>query len=282
MANGVKQIMKPKAFTRKDLIVVLGCIVFLLTNLGVIGSGGRKRAKEAVCRSNLLRWGDVFSLYTADNDGYFPPGGSANPKTCRGLWFFKLEPYYVDGKLRLCPEAVKPRADGARDPYAAWGPISDYIDDEPDGDPWLKNHNIDDNYLSYGLNDWTRHDRRTEGYQPGREGINRLPLLWRNCNVKNPNIPVLLDSSFHGSDPYHFDEAPEYNGDVIVNYNQNEMKRFCLTRHGDGINGLFMDWSVRKLGLKRLWRLRWHRQFDTTKGPPNAWPDWMKDLKDYD
>jgi hypothetical protein len=48
-----------------------------------------------------------------------------------------------------------------------------------------------------------------------------------------------------------------------------------------------MDWSVRKVGLKELWTLKWHRKFDVN-GPwtkdhvsPPVWPDWMKKFKDY-
>ena len=38
------------AFSKKEVVVVLGCVVFLLANLGAIGSRGRQRAKEAGMR----------------------------------------------------------------------------------------------------------------------------------------------------------------------------------------------------------------------------------------
>ena len=52
--------------------------------------------------------------------------------------------------------------------------------------------------------------------------------------------------------------------------------------------GRAKDYSVRKVGLKELWKLKWHRQFDTN-GPwtvaggvrKGDWPDWMKNFKDY-
>ncbi len=52
---------------------------------------------------------------------------------------------------------------------------------------------------------------------------------------------------------------------------------------------LFRDWSVRKVGLKELWTLKWDdRRFDTN-GPwtmaggvqPEDWPAWMRGFKDY-
>jgi hypothetical protein len=30
------------------------------------------------------------------------------------------------------------------------------------------------------------------------------------------------------------------------------------------VNGLFLDWSVGKVGRKELWTLQWSRDFDTT------------------
>jgi prepilin-type processing-associated H-X9-DG protein len=70
--------------------------------------------------------------------------------------------------------------------------------------------------------------------------------------------------------------------------NENEMRRFCVNRHQGYVNGLFMDWSVRKVGLKELWKLKWHRAYDTA-GPrtmaggvqPSDWPEWMRNLRDY-
>ncbi len=66
------------------------------------------------------------------------------------------------------------------------------------------------------------------------------------------------------------------------------MSRICIDRHNGGINMLLMDWSVRKVGLKELWTLKWHRQFDTA-GPwtkaggvePEDWPEWMRKFRDY-
>jgi len=98
-----------------------------------------------------------------------------------------------------------------------------------------------------------------------------------------------LDSSFFGSDPYPTDHPPEYDGNVAVEFNQNEMKRFCLNRNQNGTtNGVFVDWSVREIGLKELWKLKWHRRFDinglwTQAGgiQPSDWPMWMRRFKDY-
>jgi hypothetical protein len=65
------------------------------------------------------------------------------------------------------------------------------------------------------------------------------------------------------------------------------MKRICINRH-DGINMAFLDWSVRKVGLKELWALKWHKAYNQA-GPwtraggvtTTDWPEWMRPLRDF-
>jgi len=66
------------------------------------------------------------------------------------------------------------------------------------------------------------------------------------------------------------------------------MMHFVINRHDAFVNHLFMDWSVRKVGLKELWMLKWHREYDIN-GPwtkaggvvLSDWPEWMRGFKDY-
>jgi prepilin-type processing-associated H-X9-DG protein len=61
-----------------------------------------------------------------------------------------------------------------------------------------------------------------------------------------------------------------------------------INRHNGFVNLLFLDWSVRKIGLKGLYTLKWNERFDTA-GPwttaggvqPEDWPEWMRGFKDY-
>jgi len=55
---------------------------------------------------------------------------------------------------------------------------------------------------------------------------------------------------------------------------------FCINRHEGTVNGAFVDFSVRKIGLKELWKLKWHRNSDLNAATPE-WPVWMKKFKDY-
>lgn len=66
------------------------------------------------------------------------------------------------------------------------------------------------------------------------------------------------------------------------------MSPISINRHNGGINMLFLDISVRKVGLKELWTLKWNREFNTA-GPwtkagsvqPEDWPEWMRGFEDY-
>lgn len=60
--------------TKKDLVVVLVCLIFLVINLGAIGSGGRERAKRAVCLKNLRQLALAWTQYANDNDGFLVNG----------------------------------------------------------------------------------------------------------------------------------------------------------------------------------------------------------------
>jgi prepilin-type processing-associated H-X9-DG protein len=67
------------------------------------------------------------------------------------------------------------------------------------------------------------------------------------------------------------------------------MKCLCIDRHGNGtMNVVFLDGSVRRVGLKELWTLKWYVGYDTTGAwttaggvLPEDWPAWMRGFKDY-
>ncbi len=64
------KIMKDKSrFTKKEILVVIGCAVFLLISIGAIGSGGRGKAKRLVCLANLKQLTLVWNMYADENDG---------------------------------------------------------------------------------------------------------------------------------------------------------------------------------------------------------------------
>jgi prepilin-type processing-associated H-X9-DG protein len=59
----------------------------------------------------------------------------------------------------------------------------------------------------------------------------------------------------------------------------NHMRRFTVNRHKEKLNVLFMDGMVKTISPKELWRLKWHKSFDTG-APLPEWPEWMARFKD--
>jgi len=248
--------MNKKAFTLIELLVVISIIALLMAMLMPALARARKQAKAVACQMNLKQWCMVFSMYTSDNGGFFP-----NEYHVKGGWLTVSRPYYKDEKLLLCPTATKPWGRGGWQPFAAW------VDTEGTG-----------LVGSYGLNDWV-----LSGW-PGI-GKEQYERLWRTMDVGGgPQIPMYLDCSIIAYvTPLYSNEPPEYEADVIYNEgpSSGEMKRFCVNRHQGFINGAFLDYSVRKVGLKELWELKWHRNWNQNNAPPPVWPLWMKGFKDY-
>ena len=140
---------------------------------------------------------------------------------------------------------------------------------------------------SYGLNNWVGRPLALSLPEGGRP--------WLRCDVKDAKtIPFIMDSALV---VYYWDseeEPPSIDTKLIVDPQQghlfftNRMTSVVIDRHSGGINCLFLDWSVRKVGIKELWTLKWHKDYNTqgrwTKAggvQPEHWPEWMRRYKDY-
>lgn len=103
-------------------------------------------------------------------------------------------------------------------------------------------------------------------------------------------IPLFLDCIYVDSFPHHTDspmsdveyakQGQDPRWDLSLGeWSWNAMRMHSIDRHKGGINGVFLDMSARKIGLKELWKLKWHKNYDTgnawTRGNP-PWPDWMR------
>jgi len=56
-----------------------------------------------------------------------------------------------------------------------------------------------------------------------------------------------------------------------------------MNHHTGFLNCLFLDFCLRKVGLKELWLLKWHREWTKDIGATGLpdWPEWMQRFKDY-
>jgi len=251
---------RKKAFTLVELLVVITIIALLMAILMPALQRVKRQAKAVKCRSNLRQWGTLFVIAMDENDGKF--------EVLKPDWWYSLLVHQTR-ELRLCPTAPR----GPDFPCPSIGTV------ERVGTTFraweLKNPASPDRYGSYGLNRWI-------------EGEPRYPeLTWKTPNVRcAARVPLYMDARYRGS----FwgiggrEEAPCGVDPLGEDYRP----IFCMNRHDGGNNCLFMDSSVRNVGVKELWTLKWHKQFDTS-GPytkaggmqAGSWPEWMRRFKDY-
>ena len=266
-----------KGFTLIELLVVISIISILMGILMPALGRVRQQAHAVACRARLKSWGMAFNLYTNEHDGKFNSGWDIGQQ---GLWMNALRPYYADNaKILRCP-TTKAVAYDAKD----WGTFKLWSRELE-----LPNGEIQTYTGSYSINSWTN-------FMTSDRGERKLAWFWRNVNsVRRKDgqlnqIPVFADSTWHDAWPIDKDNPPR-NMDEFGSGDQgkeDEMKHFCIDRHQGRVNFTFMDWSVRDVGLKELWILKWHRQFNT-HGPwtiaggiePRDWPQWMRKYTDY-
>jgi len=279
---------KGKGFTLIELLVVISVIVLLIALLLPALRKARNQARAAVCRANLKQWATTVALYTEENEGRLPRdfvvgysmwfligsgAGGNDPNRPGGL-------HPVDTKgITRCPMAAANRR-RATFSYRVSGDIrvegwcgSTFEDWEitTPGPPYRS---------SYGLNAWL-FDRRFDESVPRRYRY-RQPCTDVFSIKGRSKIPLLGDCTMPQVRPDNIFRPPMHPGRGL------DMAPLCIDRHNEHINGLFLDWSVRRIGLKELWTLKWHMQFDTTNEwtkaggvQPDDWPEWMRKFKDY-
>jgi prepilin-type N-terminal cleavage/methylation domain-containing protein len=276
-------------FTLIELLVVIAIIALLMAILLPSLRKARNQARAVVCQSNLKQWGATLALYAEENKGRLPPNHKGGFWLLRGPQLNEGDPnvpqiYHnlTTKGISLCPMAAK--VGNRNSTY-----ISMLSDDEDKiictigsrFTAWEITKPSPPFRGSYGLNQSVFSGFL--GVEPGRD---HQSLLDRRLGVNiftmkdRVSFPILLDCGF----PY---------GGVSVRSGPPKSEEsggnsFCINRHDGFVNGLFLNWSVRKVGLKELWKLKWHENFDrknkwTKAGgvQPDDWPEWMRGFKDY-
>jgi len=281
---------KRNGLRRIDWAVMLGCAGMALMTFGAVGEAGRGRAKEAVCQANLHRWGDVFGGIVEENDGRFLSGA-----TVRGYWWpIQLSQELQDWKRNrtwFCPTATVPMVDekGALSPgssiFNAWGI---YYTTRVIYEGQIFYMTPNGIAGSYSLNGYVipipdqigKTVNTYEGGVPAADG-------WRNLLdiPEASRVPMFLDAMRFDIWPLHTDAPAPTDAAWAAG---NHMAKCCINRHDGAVNCLFVDGSVRKVGLKELWTLKWHRSFNTagswTKAggvSPEDWPAWIRPFKEH-
>ena len=293
------------AFTLIELLVVIAVIALLMAILLPCLQRARRQAKAMVCQAHLKQWGQILAMYTSENEGYFPYGPAVAP-----IWLFRgpmsleegdstgrpfTQPISTEG-IRCCPMAVREPIHGGSAGYGlGCGPKGEYfhVTWSPAmtrSEVWRAIRPTPTFVASYGFNSWLFESTNALPVAFFR-GVGEFPRATNVFSVRGrPGVPVLLDSAWPDKRPSSDDVPPDEEGELRPGDIRRPcaMSAFCLNRHDGYVNGLFLDWSVRRVGLKELWTLKWYTDFDTvgrwTKAggaKPDDWPQWMRGFKDY-
>lgn len=274
-------------FTLIELLVVIAIVTLLVSLLVPAVQRARKQARAVVCRAHLRQWGTTLALYVEDHEGKIPCDTELLPglSLLRGLTMDeRTDPnahrrYHAvrtEG-IACCPMATRTTDKRA---YASSSNGRLYLEVNGGG-----------TFLAWEIT------RPAPAFR-GSYGVNRnlfSPLF----NIGSSPVTFMRDVDTFSlkrsnSMPVIFDSGNPSSGLSSANSSPPETEPsgigggVCINRHNGTINGLFLDWSVRPIGLKELWTLKWNPQFDTagkwTKAGsirPEDWPLWMRKFKDY-
>jgi len=294
-----RQPIRSRAFTLVELLVVIAIVALLIALLLPALQRVRRQARTMMCQSHLRQWGMTLAVYTEDNQGRFPAtisGMDALWLLC-GAFISDKDPngpqdslhHFHTKDIACCPVATHPSGKGRSGGGGGGGGISwfgrSYKFELTFGsafEAWEITTPGPAFRGSYGFNQWLFQGFHRAFFDAPMLRDGRLDLDVTSLRGRS-GIPVLLDAMMPFSDPIDMLSPP-----MLPDGGGVGIQSFCLNRHREYVNGLFLDWSVRKVGLKELWTLNWYAEFNragrwTKAGgvKPNQWPPWMRKFRDY-
>jgi len=231
----------------------------------------RRQANAMVCQSNQRQWGIAFTL----DDEPVSYLDRFQPFLRTYMDYNRMEGNALRtdaNDIYLCPSAKKTGS-----PVPSLAP--EYMNLEAwDGSKsraWAYKYMSRIFTSSYSVNDMREYVQKRE----------------MGSEERPSEVPILFDCTFRLTGLAESDDPPPQYDDMprgIPTYKDTRACGICIDRHYGGTNILFMDGSVRKVGLKELWTLGWNCKFNRT-GPwtkaggvkPNDWPEWMRKFRDY-
>ncbi len=257
---------KKQGFTLIELLVVIAIIALLMSILMPALSKVKAQARDALCKNNLHSWGLIWKMFTDENDGKF-----ADRRWTR--YYPILLANYNDSlynpDIFLCPSATKLWIDGGRNPFMAHG-FSEPTGDDNKDIKYANKRYPEPLIKSYTINDWIAN-------AGGRQFD-----YWKTPNIKGAHyIPVMCDGMSTEFQPYSPDSPGALESIFSYPGEQGELPRVVVKRHARWhINILFLDFTVRRVTIKEIWKVRWSMQWVESPQPLPVWPVWMNDCPD--
>ena len=269
---------KRRGFTLIELLVVIAIIALLMSILMPALRKVKEQGKMIKCLGNQRQWNVQAAMFTESNNGQF--WKSESGALC--YWFIRyMDEDLKDWKLNktwLCPSGQKPVQDerGAMIPslniFNAWGIFRDTGRNGICG--------------SYGINGYCLVPQGNIAPTATYEGGVQVKYGWKQVGEPGcSGTPWWLEALRF--DLWPLDTSPPADNEFAA-WSGNNMGRTCINRHQGSLTAAFMDWSARKVGLKEMWTLKWHKNFNT-RGPwtraggvdDTMWPEWIRPFKDY-
>jgi prepilin-type N-terminal cleavage/methylation domain-containing protein/prepilin-type processing-associated H-X9-DG protein len=286
---------KRVGFTLIEILVVISIIAILIAILMPSLNVAKEKARAVICQNYLHQWGVFFNILASENEGKLVDRESKDftGESCRTQQFS----YYIDTfhYPTFCPSAKKKvvttvtsgsfgfgGSSGVGSTTMAW-----YCPRHPTRTGSYGLNGYSPAYNQFGMRNMFM------GFSPDNQSQNAASQGWKNVNQKNAkNIPLMLDCALWAGFPKATDAPPatkdQTASNAWVSTGSNGMVSFTINRHSGGINSLFMDSSVRKVGLKELYTLKWGPDFNTqgqwtvTGGVKStSWPTWLRNFRDY-
>lgn len=265
-----------------DATVAVAVVLLLVATLVPAMRRAKEQENLAKCLANLGQWNPVISTYVEDNDGKFLSGyGREN-----SWWVARLEycdQSRIENDLWFCPKAEEPLYDEHHkrsdtfSVFQSWGVYTDDFNGHEDLSP-------DGVAGSYGLNGYLlAHETPADS---ALESGGQQSNFWGTWPARGAEgVPLFVEALDFDIRPQEH-EGPA--GVKLAAWTGNQMARACINRHVGFEAASFCDFSARKVGLKELWTLKWHRSFNTM-GPwtraggveTTNWPQWIRQFKDY-
>jgi prepilin-type N-terminal cleavage/methylation domain-containing protein len=265
-----------RGFTLIELLVVIAIIAVLMAILMPALRRVKEQGKMISCMGNLKQWNLIAAMQTEANDGKFWDSAPGTP----GYWYVR----YLDERHKswkknpiwMCPSGKKPVQDDNGNTiesfniFNAWG-IFHGADLSVDGVAG-----------SYGINGYCLIPNGVDTYESGIS----VSRGWKTAGERGAgNVPWFSEALRFDLWPLDTD-GPAAN--EFAAWSGNLMARTCINRHQGFQNIAFLDFSVRKIGLKELWTLKWHKDFNingtwTQAGGVQGsdWPQWMRRFQDF-